>query len=411
MPKIKVGVMGGGRGMSAIQQLKGNPEAELVAVCDKYQPLLDKVKAFAEENGMGQIGLYTDFDAFLQQDMDAVILANYAHEHAKFAVRVLRSGRHVMTECLTMANMAEAVELIETVEQTGKLYQYAENYCYTPVRWEMRELYRKGVIGELMYAEGEYIHDCSSIWPSITYGQRDHWRNANSSTFYCTHSIGPILHMTGLRPVQVVGFETQSMPFMRELGNTGGNGGLEIVTLENGAILKSFHGNIKSFRHSNYQLNGSLGSLQELPGDEIGVYSEQPGQNCRGESKHYKPEPVVAGSEMSGHGGSDFYTVYYFIRSTLGDEVAKERAIGVYEAVDMCMPGTLGYRSIVNGNSPVRLPDLRKAEERDAYRHDTFCTFKESAGDMYVPNNLKDPPIPDEVYEKVRDMWIRNIPG
>lgn len=397
--------------MNAIGQLKNNPEAELVAVCDKYEPLLENVKKYAEENNMGHIGLYTDFDEFLQHDMDAVILANYAHEHAKFAIKVLNSGRHVMTECLTMANMAEAVQLIETVEKTGLVYNYAENYCFTPSRWEMRELYRKGVIGELVYAEGEYIHDCSSIWPSITYGQRDHWRNANSSVFYCTHSIGPILHMTGLRPVQVSAFETQSMPYMRDLGNTCGCGGMEIVTLENGAILKSVHGNLKSYRHSNYQLNGTLGSLQEINEGEIGVYAEQIGQNCRGERKQYKPEPVVAGSELSGHGGGDFFTTYYFIRSILGDEVAKERAIGVYEAVDMCMPGTLGYRSLYNGNIPVKLPNLRNVEERDAFRNDTFCTFKESAGDMYVPNNVKDPPIPDEVYEKVKNMWLNNIPG
>lgn len=412
MAKVKIGVFGAGRGMTAINQLFENQDAELVAVCDKYKPLLDKCKAEAEKHGLTNIAFYEDFDEFFKHDMDAVMLANYAHEHAKYAIKFLRSGRHVMTECLTMANMAEAVELIEAVEQSGKVYCYSENYCYAPARWEMRELYRKGVIGELMYAEGEYIHDCSSIWPSITYGQRDHWRNQNSAVFYCTHSIGPIIHMTGLRPVQVVAFETQSMPFMRDLGMPAGCAGMEIVTLENGAILKSVHGNLKSYKHHyNYQLNGTLGCLQDLGGGEIGVYVEQPGQNCRGERKNYSPAPVIAGSETSGHDGSDFYTMYYFIRTILGDETARERSIDVYEAVDMCMPGTLGYRSILAGNAPIRLPNLRNPAEREQYRHDTFCTFKGTAGDMYVPSNVKDPYIPDEVYAKVKEMWEKGIPG
>ncbi len=412
MAKLKIGVFGAGRGMSAVHQIFDHPEAELVAVCDKYKPLLDNCRKQAEAHGLYNIKYYERFDDFFEHDMDAVICANYAHEHAKFGIRLLRSGRHIMTECLTMANMAEAVELIEAVEESGKVYSYAENYCYTPVRWEMRNLYRSGVLGKLMYAEGEYLHDCSSIWPQITYGERNHWRNIMPSTFYCTHSIGPILYMTGLRPVQVSAFETPNMPFMRKLGTSSGTLGMEIVTLENGAILKSLHFNIKSYRHSNYQINGDLGGAHDLGSGEIGVYLEKPDQNCRGERKVYKPDPIIAGTENSGHGGGDYFTTHYFIGSILGDEVAKERTIDVYQAVDMCMPGTLGYRSIVNGNQPIKLPNLRNKEERDAWRHDTFCTFPESAGDMYVSNNVQEKiDIPDEVFDEVRRRWTVGEPG
>ena len=218
MAKLKIGVFGAGRGMTMVRQLLGNPDAEFVAVCDMYQPSLDRCRKEAEEAGLDKVAYYTDFEDFYNHDMDAVVLANYANEHAPFGIRLLDSGRHIMTECLTCATMKEAVELIEAVERSGKVYTYAENYCYTPVRWEMRERYRRGDIGELMYAEGEYVHDCSSIWPQITYGERDHWRNQDYSTFYCTHSIGPILSMTGLRPVKVSGFETQNRPFMWNLG-------------------------------------------------------------------------------------------------------------------------------------------------------------------------------------------------
>ena len=131
MGKLKIGVFGGGRGMSAIRQLLHNPDAELVAVCDKYLPLLDEVRKAAEEAGLYHVAYYPCFDDFIQHDMDAVILANYAHEHATFGIRLLESGRHIMTECLTCANLKEAVDLIEAVERTGMVYAYAENYCYT----------------------------------------------------------------------------------------------------------------------------------------------------------------------------------------------------------------------------------------------------------------------------------------
>ena len=78
----------------------------------------------------------------------------------------------------------------------------------------------------------------------------------------------------------------------------------------------------------------------------------------------------------------------------------------------MCMPGTLGYRSIANGNAPIKLPNLRNKEERDAYRNDTFCCFPECAGDMYISNNLwGDPEIPDEVFTEVERRWIAGEPG
>ena len=46
--KLRIGVFGGARGSYMMKVLLHHPDAELVAVCDKYQPLLDKAKAEAE---------------------------------------------------------------------------------------------------------------------------------------------------------------------------------------------------------------------------------------------------------------------------------------------------------------------------------------------------------------------------
>ena len=414
MGKIKIGVFGAGRGKTMIHEMLNNPEAEVVAICDKYQPLLDECKQIADDKGV-KIALYDNFEDFFEHDMDAVVMANYAHEHAKFGIRLLKSGRHIMSEVLTCATLAEACELIETVEQTGKLYSYAENYCYFNTTYEMRRRYRAGDIGELMQAEGEYIHDCSSIWPEITYGQRDHWRNRMSSVFYCTHSLGPILHATGLRPVAVNGFETRNMPFMRKLGDTAGSAGTLIVTLENGAIVKSIDMCLKG--HSiNYRMWGDTGMMETDFHDSgyMHLYREF-GQNCAGKWKKYRPEFVLEGAGASGHGGSDFFTSHYFIRALQGDSDALSNIVDVYSAVDMCLPGILGFKSILNNNCKIEVPNLRLKSERDKWRHDTFCTFEEAAGDMFVPCNAmqanRDERIPDSVYDEVRRKWENGEPG
>lgn len=408
MTKVKVGVFGAYRGRTMIDQLlAGNSDGVLVAICDKYEPALEECKKRAAEANYEGITYYTDFEEFFKHDMDAVVLANYANEHAPYAIRFLNSGRHVMSECLTCATMKEAVELIEAVEKSGKIYTYAENYCYTAARLEMRRLFRSGAIGELMYAEGEYTHDCSRIWPQITYGDKNHWRNQMCSTFYCTHAIGPILYMTGLRPVKVTAFEAPPRPFMTELGATAGAYSVIMLTLENGALLKALQFGIKhNDPGNNYQLNGDLGALKDLHDGRLATYFEEAGKMEEGVHDIITPEPLIAAAADSGHGGADFYTTHFFINSILGDEMAKEYAVDVYQAVDMCIPGILGYKSIANGNASIEIPDLRDPAQRDKYRNDTFCSFPKIAGDMYVSHNLTGTPEPsDEVYEKVRKMW------
>ena len=119
--KVKIGVFGAYRGMAMIRVLAKHPEAELVAVCDKYQPALEKVRALAQEAGI-EVALYTSFDEFEKHDMDAVVLANYANEHAIYAIRLLKSGRHVLSEVLPCETMAQAVEALRTrPAKSGKI--------------------------------------------------------------------------------------------------------------------------------------------------------------------------------------------------------------------------------------------------------------------------------------------------
>lgn len=79
--KMKVGVFGAFRGKTMINVLADHPDATLVAVCDKYRPLLDEVEKLAQERHT-KVAVYEEFEDFFRHDMDAVVLANYANEHA-----------------------------------------------------------------------------------------------------------------------------------------------------------------------------------------------------------------------------------------------------------------------------------------------------------------------------------------
>lgn len=408
--KIKLGVFGAHRGMTMINVLSRHPDAELVAICDKYQPLLDKCKKVAEETG-SNITYYTNFDAFFNHEMDAVVLANYANEHAQYAIKLLKSGRHVASEVLPVETLGQAVALVEAVEESGKIYSYAENYCYFSATQEMKKLYRAGEIGDFMHGEGEYIHDCEAIWPEITYGEKDHWRNRLYSTYYCTHSLGPIITITGTRPVKVVGFETPNAENMARYGYRGGTSGMIVAQMSNGATVKSLHGYLKREPTSVwYSIYGKKGMVESDRWNEgiSRVYVYREGDSLTENEVSYRPKPRVdteLSKMISTHGGGDFYTMHYFIEKILGRPDGEE-CIDVYQALDMGLPGILAYRSICNGNVPVEVPDFRDKSVREKYRNDHWCTNPEVAGGDLAPfNSFGGPDIPDSVYEQVRKEW------
>ena len=147
MKKIKIGVMGTGRGESMISYCKIAKNAEIVAICDNWLEALQK----QQEKCKGlNIAFYDNFDDFIKHDMDAVVLANFATEHAPFAIKAMKAGKHVFSEVLPCQTMQEAVELIETVKETGLIYAYGENYCYIPAP--------SGKIGEFEYGESALAH-------------------------------------------------------------------------------------------------------------------------------------------------------------------------------------------------------------------------------------------------------------
>ena len=68
------------------------------------------------------------------------------------------SGKHVISAVPACCALEEAARMKEVKERTGLKYMMAETSSY---RWETitaRRLLRDGLLGELIYTEGEYYH-------------------------------------------------------------------------------------------------------------------------------------------------------------------------------------------------------------------------------------------------------------
>src|SRR4029453_16064713 len=144
---------------------------------------------------------YRDVEPFLEHEMDAVILVNDFDQHAPVAIQALDRGLSVLSETAACRTIAEGVALIEAAERSAGVYMFAENYPSIPFTREMRRRYRAGDIGEVRYAEAEYLDEPADLAAMV--GDRAHWRARTPAPYYCTHSLAPVAAITATRPVQV----------------------------------------------------------------------------------------------------------------------------------------------------------------------------------------------------------------
>jgi hypothetical protein len=221
-----------------------------------------------------------------------------------------------------------------------------------------------------------------------------------------------MIHITGLRPVSVIGFEGTKNERALRTGRITGQFGIEMITLNNGGILKSLHGDL--YNNSIwYSLYGSKGRMETAREDaeKEDVYTlyvnadEYSGEYANRPVQCYKPATQFPDLDKAfNHNGSDFYSMYNFAQKILGDPEAD--IIDVYEALDMFLPGLFAYRSALRGGIPMVIPDLREKAIREQYRGDTACTDPTVAGDQLLPPSvLGTLEVDDSVYAKVRKAF------
>ncbi len=379
---IRVGVVGIGRGLAFIEQSTRDLGLELVAICDTWAERLDEINA---EHG---VATYTDYDEFLAHDMDAVVLANYFHQHAPFAIKALRAGKHVMSETAACMTMAEGVELVREVERSGLIYMLAEQYPFMAFNQEMKRLYDEGAVGEFRYGEGEYIHAMPARFLNSISPGLDHWRNWLPVTYYCSHALAPVMHITGTMPRSVTGFvvpydadDAEKARTVRRMDTAG----MIVLTMDNGALVKLLQYDLRGGGHW-VRIHGNRGLMENTRvgghhgQDRVRVWRER-WERPEGvpEESVYKPDFPSHNDEAAGgtHFGGDFFMNLLFAEAI---RTGEQPYFDVYRGVAMAAVGILAYRSALEGGHPIEIPDLHDEEQRRRYADDHWSPDPAVAG-------------------------------
>ena len=164
MSKIKLGMVGGGKG-----SFIGEVHRMAARLDDRYELLAGALSSDANTAKESALSLnldkkrsYSSFDtmaeveASLEDGIEAVAIVTPNHLHAQVAEAFLNNGIHVICDKPLTSSLADAEGLASIVKDTGLVFAVTYNYSGYPMVRQAREMIQNGDLGELRVIQIEY---------------------------------------------------------------------------------------------------------------------------------------------------------------------------------------------------------------------------------------------------------------
>jgi 1,5-anhydro-D-fructose reductase (1,5-anhydro-D-mannitol-forming) len=131
-----------------------HPDTTLAAMWD---PDAERGRAAAAEFG---VEFVADLDVLLaRKDIDAVTVTTATSEHHDVSTRAAAAGKHIFTEKLLAATVAEAEDILARAEESGVAVVVSLPRLSDPTTLAVRDLLREGALGTLTYCRVRLAHD------------------------------------------------------------------------------------------------------------------------------------------------------------------------------------------------------------------------------------------------------------
>lgn len=216
--RIKLGMVGGGQGafIGAVHRIASriDDQYELVAGALSSDP--ERARASAQDLAIAEDRAYASFadmakaEAARPNGIEAVAIVTPNHMHAPAAKAFLEAGIHVICDKPLTTTVAEARELVNLVEKTGKVFAVTHNYTGYPMIRQARAMVSKGELGEIRLVQVEYPQDWLTERAESTGSKQAEWRTdpKRSGAGGCIGDIGT--HAYNLAAF-VSGLETEQL--------------------------------------------------------------------------------------------------------------------------------------------------------------------------------------------------------
>ena len=408
MEVVRVGFVGlGMRGPGAVERFTYIPGTQIVALCDYEASRAEKCQDILKKASMPKAAIYSGEKGYEElckrTDIDLVYIAADWLHHFPVAKCALENGKNVAIEVPSAMNLQECWDLINLSEKTRKHCMILENCCYDWFEMNTLNMAQQGVFGEIIRAQGAYIHNLSPFWDHYwkngkedKLGWRLDYNMKHRGDVYATHGLGPVAQALdihrGDRITTLVAMDTKSVVGKDLVEKRTGE---ECKEFRNGdhttTLLRTANGKVIEIQHNVmtpqpynrlYQLTGSKGFANKYPVEGYaldaaqltasGVQPKVDDLNSHGFLPQAEMEALIEkyqhpilkkygemAKEVGGHGGMDFIMdsrLVYCLQNGLPLDM------DVYDLAEWCCLAELGAISMDNGCAAVAFPDFTRGE-------------------------------------------------
>ena len=339
--KIRVGIAGYGVcGFGAAFHFQDHPNVTVAAVAD-----LDPDKCAELAKRCRCETMYPSCEELIGDDsLEAIFVATDAPSHARLAIASLNAGKHVASAVpAVLGSLEEADALFAAVKAAGCKYMMFETSYFHDDLYCMREMYRTGALGKVIYAEGEYWH-----YFGTPLSAHRGWRTGLPPQWYPTHSNAYYVGVTGgsFTEVSCMGMRSTVEHLKPENNQFGNPFGTEI------ALFRTNEGGMARMAVS-WDTPGEGGERGRIRTEKGTFYG-----NFQSEKKDTTPPkiarpPLPPGVATGGHGGSHGFLMSEFVEAIL---LNRKPLVDVAQSLNMTVSGIVAHQSALNDGELMKIP-------------------------------------------------------
>lgn len=214
---LRMGLIGGGGagfiGRVHVTAATLDRQAELVAGALSSDPA--RSRAAASEFGIVPDRAYGSWQELLAEESQRpaderihfVSIATPNFTHCEIACAAMRAGFHVVCDKPMTTNAADAALMVDTVEQTGRVFALTHNYSGYPLMRQARGMIVNGELGDLLAVRATYVQGWMHGMKPGMEQARGAWKSdparngrAGSLGDVGTHAFHLASFVTGLQP-------------------------------------------------------------------------------------------------------------------------------------------------------------------------------------------------------------------
>ena len=339
--KLRVGIIGYGVcQFGAAFSFQDHPNVEIIAVSDLIP---DRCAGLAQACRCSKT--YPSLEELVKDDrIEAVFIATDAPSHMRHSLEALKHGKHVATAVpAVFGSVEDAHQLHEAVRKSGRKYMMFETSAFHEDLHAMRQIFRAGSFGKIIYSEGEYFHyqaEPIDSYKGWRIGVPPQWYPTHSNAYYCGVTGGSFTEVscTGI-PSRIKYLQAQNNPYKNPFGT-------EV------ALFRTSEGGCSRMSVS-WDTPGDGGERGRIRGERGSFYQKYEGLEKNLPNLRRPPLPPTV--DPGGHGGSHGYLTDEFVTAILQN---REPMIDVNQALNMTVAGIVAHQSALKDGELLKIPQF-----------------------------------------------------